>query len=109
VEATLKAGVPRGRRGPPLGGTRTASKDEFFGPELRVWGYGFAGSDSGLCRFEGAGADSGEPAPDDTSGDRSPDQELVLEHPAYGRLEPLLSWEGQRVSAVTIETRRVAP
>jgi|GEM_PF-4072307 len=36
-------------------------------------------------------------------------KELVLEHPAYGRLEPLLSWEGQRVSAVTIETRRVAP
>ena len=38
-------------------------------------------------------------------------EELVLEHPAYGcnRLEPLLSWEGQRVSAVTIQTRRVGP
>ena len=36
-------------------------------------------------------------------------EELVLEHPAYGRLEALLSWEGQRVSAVTIQTRRVGP
>ena len=36
---------------------------------------------------------------------------LALEHPAYGcnRLEGLLSLEGQRVSAVTIQTRRVGP
>ena len=27
----------QGRRGPPLGGTRSASKDGFFGLELRVW------------------------------------------------------------------------
>ncbi len=34
---------------------------------------------------------------------------LALEHPAYGcnRLEALLSLEGRRVSAVTIQTRRV--
>ena len=38
-------------------------------------------------------------------------KELALEHPAYGcnRLEALLSLEGQRVSAVTIQTRRVGP
>lgn len=38
-------------------------------------------------------------------------KELALEHPAYGcnRLEALLSLEGRRVSAVTIQTRRVGP
>lgn len=38
-------------------------------------------------------------------------KELALEHPAYGcnRLEVLLSLEGQRVSAVTSQTRRVGP
>ncbi len=38
-------------------------------------------------------------------------KELAPEHPAYGcnRLEALLSLEGQRVSAVTIQTRRVGP
>ena len=36
-------------------------------------------------------------------------KELALEHPAYGcnRLEGLLSLEGRRVSAVTIQTQRV--